>query len=285
MKLPKELITEFAKLTAPKTIKTETTVYGTIVERNGSTYVRIDGSDELTPASTTVDMSSGERVLVRIKNHTATVVGNITSPAAKNSDLEKVATTMDSINYTSEGVVVADFKVEDVTYNILVNQNGVYIRKASTNLAKFDSDIVELGNANEIVNIYGKAIYHYIKGVAYKPYYSSGDSFNLEWHGAGYISNSSDTVYFSIPLSKPAVGEPNVSIRSSNGMKVCQNRGLTSNFTHGSSSSAYASPSSYSATLTEDGGMINIIATFSNTTNAVANAPCGIMASINITFS
>ena len=59
MKLPKELVTEFAKLTAPKTIKTETTVYGTIVERNGSTYVRIDGSDELTPASTTVDMSSG----------------------------------------------------------------------------------------------------------------------------------------------------------------------------------------------------------------------------------
>lgn len=281
MQLPRELVSEFAKLTTLKTTKTERTVYGTIVEQNGVTYVQIDGSDKLTPASTTVDVSSGERVIVRIKNHTATVIGNITSPAAKSSDLEKVATTADSLRHTNDGVEIADFKQDEVTYNLFVGQNGVQIRTGTTILAKFLGDMIELGNSLEIVNLYAKSFYYYINGVACKPYYSAGDSVVISWNGAGYVSDSSAKVYFTIPLSRPAVGNPSVTVSSKNGMKVRQN----SNFTHGSSSSTYASPSSYSATLTEDGGMINVVATFNSTTNAVNETPCGIEASLDITFS
>lgn len=92
MGLSSDLISQFVKATndAAKT-KTETTVYGTIVEYSGSTYVKIDGSDLLTPISTTVDVKHGERVTVMIKNHTATITGNISSPAARTDDVKEIA--------------------------------------------------------------------------------------------------------------------------------------------------------------------------------------------------
>ena len=92
MALSNDLISQFAKITKDdKKEKTETTVYGTTVEYNGSTYVQLDGSDLLTPISTTADTNPGERVTVMIKNHTATITGNISSPAARSGDVEEVS--------------------------------------------------------------------------------------------------------------------------------------------------------------------------------------------------
>lgn len=91
MKLPKSLLKEFVKVTSNTTkTKTETTVYGSIVKDGDSTYVKLDGSDNLTPVSTTTDAQSGERVTVMIKNHTATVTGNISSPAARTDDVQQL---------------------------------------------------------------------------------------------------------------------------------------------------------------------------------------------------
>lgn len=91
MELSKKLVSEFVKATssAPKE-KPETTVYGSIVKNNQNTYVKLDGSDILTPVSTTADTQNGERVTVLIKNHTATVTGNITSPAARTDDVQQL---------------------------------------------------------------------------------------------------------------------------------------------------------------------------------------------------
>lgn len=84
MSLSSELISQFAKITNDKTeVKQESTHYGTTVEYNGDIYVQLDGSDLLTPISTTADTKAGERVMVMIKNHTATVTGNLSSPAAR----------------------------------------------------------------------------------------------------------------------------------------------------------------------------------------------------------
>lgn len=50
MALSKNLISDFVKATTDdKKTAEETTLYGTIVEYNGSKYVRLDGSDMLTP--------------------------------------------------------------------------------------------------------------------------------------------------------------------------------------------------------------------------------------------
>lgn len=91
MSVSSELIAELVKATNDtQPAAEETTVYGTIVEYNGSAYVRLDGSELLTPITTTAVVRNGERVTVMIKNHTAIVTGNVTSPSAQAKDVDKV---------------------------------------------------------------------------------------------------------------------------------------------------------------------------------------------------
>ena len=90
MALSSELLSQFAKVTKNQTpVKKEATVQGTVVEHNGRTYVKIDGSDRLTPVSTTTDAKADERVTVLIKDHTATVTGNLSSPSARTDDVKE----------------------------------------------------------------------------------------------------------------------------------------------------------------------------------------------------
>lgn len=88
MGISADLAYEFAKVTNDTTKdKDETTVFGTIVEYGEKKYVRIDGSDRMTPYTSTADVKLGERVIVLLKNHSATVTGNVTSPSASSKDL------------------------------------------------------------------------------------------------------------------------------------------------------------------------------------------------------
>jgi len=92
-----DVISQFAKVVnKDKKHNTETTVRGTIVEENGIKYVKLAGSDQLTPLADTdlqVDFMTAtakhdDRVLVLIKDHTATVTGNLSAPAASTDDIE-----------------------------------------------------------------------------------------------------------------------------------------------------------------------------------------------------
>ena len=114
MPLSSELVSQFAKLASnkPKEEK-ESTAYGTTVIQNGNKYVKLDGSELLTPASFTTNIANGERVTVLIKNHMAIVTGNITSPAARTSEVEEVGDKVDA----------AEAAVKDLTAdNLKVNQ-------------------------------------------------------------------------------------------------------------------------------------------------------------------
>lgn len=90
MGLSSDLIYQFAKITAgEKPKKTESTVFGTVVDYGSKLYVRIDGSDQLTPVnSTTTGLKAGDRVTVMIKDHSATVTGNTSSPSTTQGDLD-----------------------------------------------------------------------------------------------------------------------------------------------------------------------------------------------------
>lgn len=89
MGLSNDLISQFTKITNDSsTTKKESIVYGTIVY-DGTTYVRLDGSDRLTPVSTTTDVKDGDRVTVMIKNHTATATG-VLSPEGRSARTESV---------------------------------------------------------------------------------------------------------------------------------------------------------------------------------------------------
>lgn len=107
MALSNDLISQFVKATKDtEKAKTESTVYGTTVEQNGTTYVQIDGSDILTPVVATADTQPGERVIVTIKNHTAIITGNISSPAARVDDIEDVSDIVDKI--AEFEIIIAD---------------------------------------------------------------------------------------------------------------------------------------------------------------------------------
>ncbi len=81
------LATTFAKIIKEDaTVTKDSTVYGTAVEFNGKMYVKLDGSERMTPIETTASIKEGDRVTVLIKAHSATVTGNVTDPSTSTSD-------------------------------------------------------------------------------------------------------------------------------------------------------------------------------------------------------
>lgn len=92
MGLSSDLISQFVKMTNDKKDeKKETTVKGMVVKDNGKTYVQLDGSDLLTPVTTTTNVADGARVTVLIKNHSAIITGSTSSPSASISDVGDVS--------------------------------------------------------------------------------------------------------------------------------------------------------------------------------------------------
>lgn len=90
MALSNDLISQFVKMTIDETKKvSEGTVYGTVKSQNAkAATVQLDGSDTTTPVKSTVKLQVGERVIVSIKDHTATVLGNLSTQAARSDTVE-----------------------------------------------------------------------------------------------------------------------------------------------------------------------------------------------------
>lgn len=91
MNLPKNLIKEFVKVTNDsKKEPSEVYRYGKIVMHGSNPYIKIDGADTETPVDTTCHVDDGDRAMVLIKDHTATVTSNITNPTAGSKQVEKI---------------------------------------------------------------------------------------------------------------------------------------------------------------------------------------------------
>lgn len=89
MELSKVIIDDFAKVTNDdRHISQNTTLYGTIKVNGDKNYVQLDGSDLLTPCSSSVNVKDGERVMVVVGRHEAVVTGNMSSPAARLGDVD-----------------------------------------------------------------------------------------------------------------------------------------------------------------------------------------------------
>lgn len=144
MRLSSDLIAQFVKVTNDNTsAKKETTVYGTIVEYEGKNYVQIDGSELLTPITTTANMKPGERVTVLIKNHSATVTGNLSSPSARMEDINDIKDVVDVI--TELEIVVAnkvdteDFVAEQARIDALRAEDVAIKNRLTTTEADIES--------------------------------------------------------------------------------------------------------------------------------------------------
>ena len=137
MELSYDIISQFAKVINEDKRQNqgvETTIYGVVVsDDNGNKYVKLDGSDQLTPLSdderpsadsTTANANVGDRVAVSIKNHTATVTGNTSSPSVRSDDFDDLSDGVDKI------------KKFDTVLAKRVQVNEGYIKKLQTDKAE-----------------------------------------------------------------------------------------------------------------------------------------------------
>ena len=166
MGLSSELASQFAKVTNDSSRNTNgTKLYGTIAMLGEVPHVKLDGTEELTPISKTVEVAEGDRVEVMIANHSATVTGNLTDPSigivragnletrieqtAKQitltaEDLEKKLTA--SITETAEGIrsEVSDLDGR-LSGNITTVENGIRNDMANS-LASMSDTLTGLSN-------------------------------------------------------------------------------------------------------------------------------------------
>lgn len=104
MALSNDLISQFVKITQDKEqTKKESIAYGKIIKQGDVEYVQLDGSDLLTPISSTTVVKDGDRVMVTIKNHTAIVTGDFTTPSASNADVIEIGNKITEVE-----ILIAD---------------------------------------------------------------------------------------------------------------------------------------------------------------------------------
>lgn len=128
MELSYDLLRSFAKITndQPDADK-EKIVYGTMVKQGSDSYVRLDGTSELTPVWMTADAKDGDRVMLMVKNHSVAIIGNISSPTrtedylkAKFASIETLESNYAKIehleaNYaTLNQLVAVDAKIDNL---------------------------------------------------------------------------------------------------------------------------------------------------------------------------
>lgn len=156
-------------------------------------------------------------------------------------------------------------------------------------ISEYGNTIVGYGgytNQNGNTHIYGNDIAHYVASANanYRPYYRAGDVINftgdsLAIRTSGYVTNSGKNIVFTIPVSKPVIGSPSITITSGKGFVLRQD----GNYTHGSAASTFVKPTSYSVVLNSSGFVVTAV--FDVTTNVVNNDAIGIYWDGTITLS
>lgn len=155
------LIKDFVTVTndsSEKQVSDGITVYGTVTRNGDKVYVKIDGSELLTPVSEAMDSKDKDRVMVLVKDHVATVVGNVTAPATNDTEaLEKVNADIDKANEdianVGEQVKKVDVRVDEANGRItseIERANGVEGELHSMITQTADSIVAEVNRANAV---------------------------------------------------------------------------------------------------------------------------------------
>ena len=139
--LPDSLAQEFAKATNDKVTKENkgTYLYGTVRVSGASIEVLFDGADIYTPCTTTVEVQTDDRVMVLVKDRSAVITSNLTTPSIHYKigplDINKDSIAwMDVVNGTTYkagiyavqendleslflGIVIGDEVISSLNYN------------------------------------------------------------------------------------------------------------------------------------------------------------------------
>ena len=128
MAISYDLISEFAKITNDKKKENkETNTYGRIVMYGNVPYVKLDGSEIITPCTTMIAVEDGDRVAVQIKNHNAFITGGITNPAASTKQMSGVKEDVAKFNtVVTDKLVVSDIEAINGYFQQLTVVAGRY---------------------------------------------------------------------------------------------------------------------------------------------------------------
>lgn len=163
MALSQNLVDQFVELTKKDNKELETTSDGVYKKINGVEYVQLDGSEILTPVKTLVEAETGERVKVLIKNHTATVTHNITSPMARSKSVENLKQEVDEngnmIQQLDNTIIQQGNTIIQLDNNI--NQQNNEITQINNVINQQENAITQIGNTinqqnNEIIQMNNK---------------------------------------------------------------------------------------------------------------------------------
>lgn len=141
MSLSNDLISQFVKVTNDKEEpKKESFCYGTIVEYEGTKYVKLDGSELLTPISSTADAKVDERVTIMIKNHQAIVTGNLSSPSSRKADVDDLSDQISAFEIViADKVDTSELNAERARIDTLVSDNVLIRETLSANEASIET--------------------------------------------------------------------------------------------------------------------------------------------------
>ena len=139
MSISYDLIKEFVTVTNDnkKEIK-DTTTYGIIVMYGNKPYVKIDGSEMITPCTCMIGVEEGDRVAVEIKNHEAYVTGDISNPSPTKK-------SVDDLNVITTDKLEAD-DIEAI--------NG-YFQQLTAICGRYDELTVGIAKIDELKATYG----------------------------------------------------------------------------------------------------------------------------------
>lgn len=157
MNLPEDLIKGFSNLLSQETKdRSDKNVYGVVTRKtDDAMFVRLDGSDLETPVDYTTDAKAGDRVLVMIKNHKATITGNVSAPVnARAGDR--------FMRFTEEGlrIGILDDDGDPTGYSLLLSGDTYYIKDQSGNtLASFSAAEFNLLYGNGTIKVDNQTLY------------------------------------------------------------------------------------------------------------------------------
>ena len=162
MALSNNLVDEFAKLVTEPKEEVNTVYNGEFRLINGKKYVRIDGSEVWTPIQSTVDAKDGDRVIVNIKDHIATLTGNLTDPAARTTVLNNLSNEVDefgnSVRMLDNTVTMQENSIAAINnhlsmsdsvinaHEVAINAHDTYIQTINSELDVQDSRIQAVGS-------------------------------------------------------------------------------------------------------------------------------------------
>lgn len=162
MALSNQIASQFAKLVTDNKKNTEGSTLNATYKKIGDIeYVQLDGSDILTPVTSTVVAEQDDRVKVLIKDHMATIIGNITSPSARNKDVTNLKDEVDEQGNTikqmdntiiQQGNSIIQMETNINQHSVTLNQHDTKINQQGDEIVSIKNTILAQGNSIELIN-------------------------------------------------------------------------------------------------------------------------------------